>query len=32
MITDALLKQIEVGREGKNTGYSMGLPKLEVYS
>ena len=29
MITDALLKQIEVGREGKNTGYSMGLPKLE---
>ena len=29
MIADTLLKQIQVGREGKNVGYSMGLPKLE---
>ena len=29
MITEALIKQIDVGREGKNRGYSMGLPKLE---
>lgn len=29
MITEALLNQINIGREGKNVGYSMGLPKLE---
>lgn len=29
MITNSLIKQIELGREGKNQGYSMGLPKLE---
>ena len=29
MISDNLLKQIDKGREGKNWGYSMGLPKLE---
>ena len=28
-ITESLLKEIELGREGKNVGYSMGLPKLE---
>lgn len=29
MITESLLHQIEVGREGKQWGYSMGMPKLE---
>lgn len=29
MITDSLLHQISLGREGKNTGFPMGLPKLE---
>lgn len=29
MITNSLLHQITYGREGKNWGYSMGLPKLE---
>lgn len=29
MISENLLKQIDKGREGKNWGYSMGLPKLE---
>lgn len=29
MITESLLSQIESGREGKNQGFSMGLPKLE---
>ena len=29
MIADTLLKQIQIGREGKNSGFSMGLPKLE---
>lgn len=29
MIVESLLKKIEEGREGKNQGYSMGLPKLE---
>ena len=29
MIAQSLLKQIDRGREGKNHGYSMGLPKLE---
>lgn len=29
MITNSLLHQITLGREGKNWGYSMGLPKLE---
>jgi hypothetical protein len=29
VITEALLKQIDEGRLGKNRGYSMGLPKLE---
>ena len=29
MICDNLLKEIELGREGKTQGYSMGLPKLE---
>lgn len=28
-ITESLLKEIELGREGKSQGYSMGLPKLE---
>ena len=28
-ITESLFKEIELGREGKNEGYSMGLPKLE---
>lgn len=28
-ITDSLLKEIELGREGHNEGFSMGLPKLE---
>lgn len=29
MITNSLLHQITYGREGKNWGFSMGLPKLE---
>ena len=29
MIVQSLLKKIDEGREGKNQGYSMGLPKLE---
>lgn len=29
MITESLLKQIDIGRLGKNHGFSMGLPKLE---
>jgi replicative DNA helicase len=29
MIAESLLHQIEAGREGKQWGYSMGLPKLE---
>lgn len=29
MITNSLLHQITYGREGRNWGYSMGLPKLE---
>lgn len=29
MITNSLMHQITLGREGKNWGYSMGLPKLE---
>ena len=29
MITESLLRQIEIGRSGKQWGYSMGLPKLE---
>lgn len=29
MITESLLNQINIGRLGKNQGYSMGLPKLE---
>ena len=29
MITNSLVHQITLGREGKNWGYSMGLPKLE---
>ena len=29
MICENLLKEIELGREGKTQGYSMGLPKLE---
>jgi replicative DNA helicase len=29
MITEALIKQIDLGRKGRNKGYSMGLPKLE---
>lgn len=28
-ITESLLKEIELGREGNNSGFSMGLPKLE---
>ena len=28
-ITESLFKEIELGRLGKNEGYSMGLPKLE---
>lgn len=28
-ITESLLNQIDLGREGLNKGYSMGLPKLE---
>lgn len=28
-ITESLLKEIELGRSGKNVGFSMGLPKLE---
>lgn len=31
MIVDSLLKQIEVGRQGRNKGFSIGLPKLENY-
>lgn len=29
MIAESLLRQIEIGRSGKQWGYSMGLPKLE---
>jgi len=29
MIVDSLLSKIEEGREGKNQGFSMGIPKLE---
>lgn len=29
MIVESLLKQIDVGRQGKNHGFPMGLPKLE---
>ena len=29
MIVQSLLKKIDEGREGRNQGYSMGLPKLE---
>lgn len=29
MITESLLQQIKLGREGSNWGFSMGLPKLE---
>lgn len=28
-ITESLFKEIELGRNGKNVGFSMGLPKLE---
>lgn len=28
-ITDALLQEIDIGREGRAQGYSMGLPKVE---
>lgn len=28
-ITEALLNEIDVGREGRSQGYSMGLPKIE---
>lgn len=28
-ITESLLKEIELGKTGKNAGFSMGLPKLE---
>ena len=28
-ITESLLKEIDVGREGRSQGYDMGLPKLE---
>ena len=31
MIVDNLLSQIDKGREGRNWGLSMGLPKLEQY-
>ena len=31
MVLDNLLSQIDKGREGKNWGLSMGLPKLEQY-
>lgn len=30
MITNSLIHQITLGREGKNWGYGMGLPKLET--
>lgn len=29
MITESLIKQIDIGRLGKNHGFSMGLPKFE---
>ena len=29
MISNSLLHQITLGREGKNWGFSMGIPKLE---
>ena len=29
MITESLISTIDFGREGKNHGFSMGLPKLE---
>ena len=29
MIVDSLLSKIEEGREGKNQGFSLGIPKLE---
>ena len=28
-ITESLLKEIDLGREGRSQGYDMGLPKLE---
>ena len=28
-IAESLLKEIDIGREGRAQGYSMGLPKLE---
>lgn len=28
-ITESLFKEIELGREGRAQGYSMGLPKVE---
>ena len=28
-ITESLLKEIELGREGRNSGFTLGLPKLE---
>ena len=28
-ITESLFKEIDLGRQGKNVGFSMGLPKLE---
>ena len=28
-IAESLLKEIEIGREGRSQGYSMGLPKIE---
>ena len=28
-VTESLLQEIELGREGKAQGYSMGLPKTE---
>ena len=28
-ITESLLKEIELGREGKSHGYSLGMPKME---
>lgn len=32
MITESLLEEIRRGREGKEQGYSTGLPKLEEYT
>lgn len=28
-ITESLLQEIDIGREGRAQGYSMGLPKIE---